>query len=333
MRSLGLVLVLSACGASEDPAPGDAPPVVVPCTPSDDTVALATDSSWQLGAAAVDDAGPWFVLAKQRDSATDFVIVDRAGEGATLIPGIANASGQNVATVEVGGKRCIAMHTFDEKFHFACEGGSVEIPGLDLGGRMNVVQVNSTTHVFGQDFAAYHELRRSGGSWGEVEKFESSISKSEDAVRFQSGVASCFLNIDDHASIDTLQGEPVYGEGVATWCRLMPGPDNELGVLTDIGLTTFTGGTLGGWQPTAADVRPLAVGRRGGEMFAVIDRDDRIELQPLPTGTPTVLRTVSSSETAQATIDGDRVIVTSVKSTFEAGEQHFELTASTRCME
>jgi hypothetical protein len=66
-------------------------------------------------------------------------------------------------------------------------------------------------------------------------------------------------------------------------------------------------------------------------MFAVIRREDRVELQPLPTGAPTVLRTLSgSSEFAQAVFDGDRVIVTSVKSTFEAGA---ELTSSTRCME
>jgi hypothetical protein len=330
MRS-SLLVVIAACGSPGDsPLPGDAPPVVEPCSPSDDTIALAADSSWMLGSIAVDEAGPWFALAKQRDSVTDFVIVDRSGEVATLIPGVANASGLDVAAVQVAGERCVAMHTFDEEFHFACEGGNVEIPGLDLGGKMKVIQVDDTVHAFGQDFAAYHELRRTGGSWFPIEKFESSVSKAEDAVRYRGSAVACFLDIDDRASIDLLQGDPVYGDGIATWCRLIP-DDDELGVLTDLGFTTFTGRTLGGWQPTAADVRPLAVGRRDGAMFAVIRREDRVELQPLPTGAPTVLRTLSgSSEFAQAVFDGDRVIVTSVKSTFEAGA---ELTSSTRCME
>lgn len=333
MRSLSLFLVLTACGSSEDPVAGDAPPVTPPCTPGDDVLPLAVDSSWTLGAIAVDETGPWFALAKQRDSVTDFVIADRTGELATLIPGIANASGLDVEALEVGGKRCIAMHTFDEEFHFACEGSGVEIPGLDLGGKMTALQVGSTTHVFGQDFAAYHELRRTGGTWGAVEKFESSVSKAEDAVRHDGRAVACFLDIDDHASIDRLDGDPVYGEGTATWCRLISG-DSGLGVLTDLGLTTFTGSTLGGWQPTAVDVKPLAVGTRDGAAFAVLRREDRVELQPLPTGTPTLLRTLSgSSESAQATFDNDRVIVTSVKSTFVDGTSRSELTASTRCME
>ncbi len=322
MRSLSLVLVLTACGGSSDDPAGDAP-TSQPCVPKDDSTQLADATSWQLGATAVDDAGTWFVLAKQHDDVTDFVIADATGELSAPITGIANASGHNVATVTLDGKRCFAMHTFDENFHFACEGSPVEIPDLDLGGKMSVVADGSTVHAFGQDFAAYHELRRTGGVWGQVEKFESSISKAEDAVRSQGNVVSCFLSTGDNASIDTLSGDAIYGEGTATWCRLIP-DGSSLGVLTDLGLTTFTGATLGNWQPTAADVRPLAVGTREGTPFAVLRRDDRVELQPLPSGAPTVL--LESSGPVQAVIDNDRVILTSLRS-------NSELSSSTRCLE
>lgn len=329
MRSLSLVLGLAACGgASDDPA-GDAP-ASQPCVPADDTTQLTGATSWQLGATAVDDAGTWFVLAKQHDEVTDFVIADATGELSAPITGIANASGATIATVNLDGKRCFAMHTFDENFHFVCEGGSVEIPDLELGGKMSVVADGSTIHAFGQDFAAYHELRRTGGTWAPVEKFESSISKAEDAVLSQGNVVSCFLSTGDNASLDTLSGDPIYGDGTATWCRLLP-DGNSLGVLTDLGFTTFTGGTLGNWQPTAVDVRPLAVGTRAGSPFAVIRRADRVELQPLPTGTPTVLLTASAE--MLAVIDNDRVIVTSLRSIFEAGATRYELTRTTRCLD
>lgn len=330
MRSLSLVLVLAACGgASDDPA-GDAP-TSQPCVPADDSTPLVDATSWQLGATAVDGAGSWFVLAKQHDNVTDLVIADATGELSAPITGIANASGTTIATVNLDGKRCFAMHTFDEKFQFACEGGPAENPDLELGGKMSVVADGSTVHAFGQDFAAYHELRRTGGTWSQVEKFESSISKAEDAVISQGNVVSCFLSTGDNASIDTLSGDPVYGEGIATWCRLLP-DGSSLGVLTDLGFTTFTGATLGNWQPTAVEVRPLAVGTRAGSPFAVIRRDDRVELQPLPTGTPTVLLT-AGSDSVQAVIQGDRVILASLRSSFESGTTRYELIQSTRCME
>ncbi len=336
MRSLTAILLLTACGGSSDPEdPTPDTPTVEPCTPEDVTIPLGAATSWQLGALGVEGAAqPWFVLAKQLDQVTDFVIVDPDGTETTVMPGIPNATGQNVIAIELAGKRCFAMHTFDEEFHFACEGGAVEIPGLDLGGKMSAVVVDGTVHVFGQDFAAYQELRRTSGSWQPIEKFESSVSKAEDAVRFQGNAVSCFLNIDDHASIDTLSGDPIYGEGIATWCRLIAN-GNELTVLTDLGITSFTGSTLGGWQPTAADSRPLAVGHRDAADFAVLRRDNqRIELQPLPNGTPTVLATLTgSSDAAHAVVAEDRIVVSTLANRFENGQTTFELRSSTRCMD
>lgn len=330
MRSFSLVLVLAACGGTDDP-PGDVPPAEQPCVPGDQTTALGAAQSWALGAAAVDAEGPWFVLAKNQDAGSEIVIADATGVTSSPITGIDNTSGFTVATVQIDGKRCFAMHTFDEEFHFVCEGGTVEVPGLDLGGRMIAVQDGGTVHVFGQDFAAYHGLRRTGGTWSQVEKFESSISKAEDAVRSQGNVVSCFLSTADHASIDTLSGDPVYGEGIAEWCRLIPN-GSELGVLTNLGYTTFSGSTLGGWQPTAVEDVPLAVGVREGSMFAVMRREDRIELQPLPTGAPTTL-TTGTSGAVHAVFADDRVIVTSMTTAFENNQSTATLTASTRCME
>ena len=276
MRSLTAVLLLTACGGSSDPSdPTPDTPTVEPCTPEDVTIPLGAATSWQLGALGVDGAAqPWFVLAKQMDQVTDFVILDPDGTETVVMPGIANATGQNVITIELDGKRCFAMHTFDEEFHFACEGGAVEIPGLDLGGKMTSVVVNDTVHVFGQDFAAYQELRRTGGSWLPIEKFESSVSKAEDAVRFQGNAASCFLNVDDHASIDTLAGDPIYGEGIATWCRLIANGNELRTQILEYGAQSLESRpglcvgvrrrTEGGEIPPDELVRGLGLDRDGG---------------------------------------------------------------------
>ena len=151
-------------------------------------------------------------------------------------------------------------------------------------------------------------------------------------MRFRGRATSCFLDINDRPSIDTLVGDPTYGEGIATWCRLIENGD-QLGVLTNLGFTNFTGGTLGGWLPTAVEVRPVAVGRVDEQMFAVLRRDDRVELQPLPTGEPTLLRMLGSGEQPQAMFDGDRLILSTVKSIFDNGSSRFELTSTRRSLE
>jgi len=329
MRSIVLTLVIASCSSGEPPGGGDAPSA--DCEPTDTSFDLDIDHGWALDGMAVDERGPWVVLEKKRDGVSSLVIADATGEVATLVDGLTETSGLALAPVVVDGTRCIAMHVFDEVFRFACEDGSVETPGLDLEGRLAAVQgTDGAIHVFGQDFAAYHELRRVGGSWSGVEKFESSISTAEDAVVFEGGVASCFLSTGGHPSIDH-GNDIVYGTDTAHWCRLIPG--SELGVLTDLGLATFTGSAIGSRQPTGIDVRPLAVGRRDGVAFAVVHREDRVELQSLPDGTPTMLRTLTGAENAHAVIDGRRVSVISVRPLFEAAGTRYQLLASTRCME
>lgn len=329
MRPIVYSLVLCAA-CSSDPSPGgdDAPG---PCEPGDEVVELDVDHGWALDAMMIDDRGPWVVLEKRRDNTSSFVIADHTGEVATLVAGLTETSGLAIAPVVVDGKRCIAMHVFDEQFRFACEDGSVEMPGLDIDGRLAAVQdTRGAVHVFGQDFAAYHELRREAGTWQGVEKFESSISTAQDAVLLGGRVASCFLSTGALPSID-LDGDISYGADRAQWCRLIAG--DTLGVLTDLGLTTFTGSGLGAWQPTGLAVRPLAVASRRGAAYAVVHRDDRVELQPLPTGEPVVLRTLSGAENAHAVIDGDRVFVIAVKPIIEPERTRYELASSTRCIE
>ena len=182
MRSIVLTFVLAACTSSTEVGGADDAPPPDACVPADDKVDLALDHGWALDAMALDERGPWVVLEKRRDNVSSFVIADRTGEVATLLDGITQTSGLAIAPVVVDGKRCIAMHVFDEVFRLACEGGSVEMPGLDIDGRIAAVQgPDGAVHVFGQDFAAYHELRREAGRWRGVEKFESSISTAEDA--------------------------------------------------------------------------------------------------------------------------------------------------------
>jgi hypothetical protein len=329
MRRILLTIVLCAACSSSDEAPGG-DDSSVECEPTDETIDLAEDHGWALQAMTSDERGPWSVLERRRDGASSLVIADRTGEVATLVSGLDHTAGMAIAPLVVDGKRCIALHLFDEKLQFACEGGTVETPGLDIAGRLAAVQgADASVHVFGQDFAAYHELRRDGGVWREIEKFESSVSSAEDAVALGASVASCFRSTGGFPSID-IDDDIAYGTEPAQWCRLLPG--TELGVLTDLGLTTFSNNKLGAWVSTALEQRPLAVDGAVSPV-AVVHREDRVELQPLPSGTPTVLRTLASAENAHAAIRGDRVFLISVKPILDPDRTRYQLVSSTRCLQ
>jgi len=329
MRSMYLSIVLCACGSSSSPeTPGTEAPAA--CTPTNNVIDLATDHGWALWGMRADARGPWVLVEKKQNGLSDYVILDGTGEVATLASGIPDSSGTRVEPVSFDGKRCVAMHTLNETFSFACEGSAIETPPHELGGDMRAVATGTTLHVFGQQFAAYHELRRDDGTWRQVEKFESSISEAEDAITTGGGFASCFLSTGGKASIDQGGSDFSYGT-VAKWCRLIPG--DTIGVLTDKGLSTFSGGAFTTPEPSAlAADRPVAVGRVAGQPVAVVRRGTNVELQPLPNGTPTVLRAAESAENAHAAILSDRIAVFGVKALHDTATTRYQLIASTHCL-
>jgi len=333
MRSLTLsIVVCAACGSSSPNSGDDAPDAKpVTCEPKQDVVDLAADHGWAMQGMSADARGPWVVVDKRRDGVSSLVIADRTGEVTTLVDGLTDTSGVRVAPLVVDDKRCIAMHFLDETFQLACEDGTIETPDLELGGKLTAIATSKgTVHVFGQQFAAYHELRREDGVWREVEKFESSISEAEDAVAAGASFASCFLSSSKKAGID-FGPDIAYGASTAKWCRLIPG--EPLGVLSDLGLATFSGNVVSGWVPTAvAAQRPAAVGRMNGAPVAVVRRDLDVELQPLPTGTPILLRTAANSaENTHAVVRDDRVEIISVKALLESPQTRYQLISSTHC--
>jgi hypothetical protein len=323
MHRIPLALVLAACGS---PSSNDVDATQLPrCEPTNDVFDL-TQGHFMQGMTA-DDRGPWAVASKSTNGVGSLVIADRTGIVGTLATGLADTDGR-IAPVSVGGKRCVALHFNDGKFQFHCEDGSVETPTLELEGDMTAVANGSTVHVFGQEFASYHELRRDNGTWSEVEKFESSISEPEHAIAFGGGFASCFISTGGKASVET---DDIYYGPPASWCRLIGG-GSSLGVLTDQGLTTFSG-TFSAVEPTAlGNQRPIAVGRLRGKPVAVVRRDLSVELQPLPQGTPTVLRTLANSaENPHAVVFGDGIVIISVKPIFDPQTTRYQLVSSTHC--
>jgi hypothetical protein len=317
------MLLCAACGSSDSPPGGDGGPTEQ-CEPADQTLELATDKNWVLRGIAA-DRKPWALLieeATDNSNVGNLVIAEADGMGATLVTGIPNATQIDAAPVVFEGKRCAVYKPFGQDMRFACEGGLDEDTTIDAdarSGELVVVDDAGTVRVFAERFAAYTELRRSSaGAWTEVEKFESSISSAEDAVRFDGRIVTCFLAFDDHPGMD-IDGDTHTAPEQAQWCRLIPG--SQLGVLTDLGLTTFTSRAFGSWTPTAVTARPIAVG--GGDTpFALVAAGAEILKQPLPSGTPEPIAPLAGSLT-RALIDGERITLVAVTST--------QLVTTTRC--
>ena len=317
------MLLCAACGSSDSPPGGDAGPVEQ-CEAGEQRLELAADKNWVLRGVAA-DSKPWALLieeATDNSNVGNLVIADADGLGATLVTGIANATQIDAAPVVFEGKRCAVYKPFSQDMRFACEGGLDEDTTIDASARSGeLIAVNDagTVRVFAERFAAYTEVRRSpAGGWAEVEKFESSISSAQDAVRFEGRIVTCFLAFDDHPGMD-IDGDTHAAPEQAQWCRLIPG--SQLGVLTDLGLTTFANRAFGSWRPTPVTTRPLAVG--GGDMpFALVATATDILKQPLPSGTPAPIAPLVGSFN-HALIADDRITIVAVSGT--------QLVTTTRC--
>jgi hypothetical protein len=147
----------------------------------------------------------------------------------------------------------------------------------------------------------------------------------EDAVLLGGSVAAASCR-PGSAEIDPDGDIPRYDR--AQWCRLI--------AVTRLAWSRISTDDVhrlrsrrGGSPPIAE--RPLAVGSQAVADFAVVHREDRVELQP-PTGAPVVLRTLSGAENAHAVIAGERVFLIAV-SRSEPERTRYGAVPSTRCLE
>jgi hypothetical protein len=342
LRKTVVLLVLAACSSTsssdDTPAPDGGDPGAR-CEPADQVVALDPSATYIMRGAASDARGAWALLERRTSGAAgDLVIADESGELATLVSGLADLPSTEAAPLTVDGRRCIVYAPFNDTVRLACEGHAEEDSALDLEadqGRLVAIQSpDGVVHAYGQDFAAYTEARRIGpGSWRDIEKFESSISSAQDVLLRGADPIICLLATPGRPAIDD-GADIYYSADRARWCMLVSTP-SELGVLTDLGYTTFSGTSLGGWQPTSIDTRPLAM--VSGAQPAAISPSaagDAIQLVPLPSGEPTILRTADASSGDASSFSAvqqsaDELVLFSLP----FNGTSYSLAKSTRCLE
>lgn len=341
LRKTVVLLALAACSSDDESLSPDGGDPGARCQSSDQRVELDPSATYVMRGAAADERGAWALL-EHRSNGTggDLVIPDEGGERTKLLTGIADFNAIRVVPLTVDGRRCVAYTKAGSggTAKLACEGVAEQDSAQDLSvreGRLVALQSpDGVVHIYGQSFSAYTEVRRTtDGAWRDIEKFESSISSAQDGLLRGSGAVTCLLTTGNHPAID-VDGDIHPSPDTARWCTLASTP-SQLGVLTDLGYTTFSGTTFGAWQPTSIASRPLAMvsGERPAAI-AVSATGDAIQLVPLPSGEPSTLRAVDASSgdaTSFSVVQrsADEIVLFSLP---RSGTS-YALARSTRCLE
>lgn len=106
-----------------------------------------------------------------------------------------------------------------------------------------VGDASGAIHVFAEDSASFNEIfRHANGTWRKIEKFESSISYTRDAITHQGSALACYINYPGYPSLN-FRSATIRGLTKATECFLAQGND-AIFMMTENGFASIPAADL-----------------------------------------------------------------------------------------